>query len=394
MVFISRSKIGLQNCLKHLESFCSTWLLEASLKKTKIMIFQKCGRKPKNLHFYYQNQLIEIVQEYTYLGIKLTPNGKFTMAQKRLCEKSFASHFHISKLPHRLVFKIFDATVLPILTYGGEVWGVSKHANFKKWDQSHAEKIHLKFCKHYLELNRKASNSATRSELGRLPIQITLVKKSLKYYSYLCGKDQNTIVKQAFLISKDLDLENKRSYISELKSFLRGTGCYTNTENLDSIRTSTIAQIMRKLENNYLNFWQEEINTSMKLDFYLLYKTGFCTSSYVDILRNTQIRKDFIKFCISNHNLCIEVGRHCKPKVPREERLCKVCMQNEIEDEIHILFHCTKYECIRKQFIAKQSRILNLTSFDDLKNYVISSSQHLTKLQFIVLLSILANASC
>ena len=49
---------------------------------------------------------------------------------------------------------------------------------------------------------------------------------------------------------------------------------------------------MRKLENNYLNFWEEEINTSMKLDFYRLYKTGFCTSSYVDILRNTQIRKD------------------------------------------------------------------------------------------------------
>ena len=124
---------------------------------------------------------------------------------------------------------------------------------------------------------------------------------------------------------------------------------------------------MRKLENNYLNFWQEEINTSMKLDFYRLYKTGFCTSSYVDILRNTQIRKDFIKFCISNHNLCIEVGRHCKPKVPREERLCKVCVQNEIEDEIHLLFHCTKYEYIRKQFIAKQSQILNLTSFDDSK---------------------------
>ena len=65
LVFISRSKIGLQNCSKHLESFCSTWLLEVNLKKTKIMIFQKCGRKPKNLHFYYQNQLIEIVQEYT-----------------------------------------------------------------------------------------------------------------------------------------------------------------------------------------------------------------------------------------------------------------------------------------------------------------------------------------
>ena len=136
LVFISRSKIGLQNCLKHLETFCSTWLLEVNLKKTKIMIFQKCGRKPKNLHFYYQNQLTEIVQEYTYLGIKLTPNGNFTMAQKSLCEKALRAIFkirkytNISKLPHRLVSKIFDAAVLPILTYGGEVWGVSKHTKF------------------------------------------------------------------------------------------------------------------------------------------------------------------------------------------------------------------------------------------------------------------------
>ena len=110
--------------------------------------------------------------------------------------------------------------------------------------------------------------------------------------------------------------------------------------------------------------------------------TGFCTSSYVDILRNTQIRKDFIKFCISNHNLCIEVGRHCKPKVPREERLCKVCVQNEIEDEIHLLFHCTKYEYIRKQFIAKQSQIWNLTSFDDYKKlcYILFTTSNKTSI--------------
>ena len=69
----------------------------------------------------------------------------------------------------------------------------------------------------YLELNRKALNSATRAELGRLPIQITLVKKTLKYYSYLCAKDENTIAKQAFLIAKELDLENRKSYISEIK---------------------------------------------------------------------------------------------------------------------------------------------------------------------------------
>ena len=104
--------------------------------------------------------------------------------------------------------------------------------------------------------------------MGRLTVQITLVKKSLKYCTYLCDKDDNTTIKQAFLITKDLELEKGKSYIGELKSFLRVTGCKTNTENLDSIRKSTITQIMRKLDNSYLNFCQEEINASKKLDFY------------------------------------------------------------------------------------------------------------------------------
>ena len=120
----------------------------------------------------------------------------------------------ISKLPYHLAFRIFDSVILPILTYRGEIWGTSKNASFRKWDQSPSEKVHLKFCKMYLELNRKALSSATRAELGRLPIQITLVKKILKYYSYLCAKDENTIAKQAFLIAKELDLENRKSYVS------------------------------------------------------------------------------------------------------------------------------------------------------------------------------------
>ena len=80
MTSFLRSKTGLQNCLNSLESFCSKWLLEVNLKKTKVKIFQKCNKKPRNLQFFYQQHLVDIVQEYTYLGIKITPNGCFTIA--------------------------------------------------------------------------------------------------------------------------------------------------------------------------------------------------------------------------------------------------------------------------------------------------------------------------
>ena len=45
LVILSRSKEGLKNCLKNLEAFNSKWLLDVNLKKTKVMVFNKTGKK-------------------------------------------------------------------------------------------------------------------------------------------------------------------------------------------------------------------------------------------------------------------------------------------------------------------------------------------------------------
>ena len=45
LIILSRSKLGLQNCLNSLSSFCNSWMLKINPKKTKIMIFQKCTKK-------------------------------------------------------------------------------------------------------------------------------------------------------------------------------------------------------------------------------------------------------------------------------------------------------------------------------------------------------------
>ena len=169
------------------------------------------------------------------------------------------------------------------------------------------------FCKFFLQLNRRASNIATRGELGRLPIQITLAKKTLKYYSYLCEKDEHTIVKQAFLISKQLETENQKSFVNELKLFLRITECQ-HTLTSESLRTNTLANLLSKITNNYLKFWQTGLNNSKKLDFYKRIKKGLYASNYIDILKN-DARKSFTKLIISNHKLRID-GKALQAKTP------------------------------------------------------------------------------
>ena len=62
----SRSKTGLQNCLNTLSLFCTSWMLKINHKKTKIMVFQKRVWKCAEFRFFIGNQIIDVVQEYTY----------------------------------------------------------------------------------------------------------------------------------------------------------------------------------------------------------------------------------------------------------------------------------------------------------------------------------------
>ena len=120
LVILSKSKQGLDKCLKILECFNTKWLLDINYKKTKIIVFQKTGRKPKNLLFLINKTPIEIVQEYTYLGITINSSGTFTVAQKILAEKALNALFKIrkliefSRLPLRSARQIFETAIQPI----------------------------------------------------------------------------------------------------------------------------------------------------------------------------------------------------------------------------------------------------------------------------------------
>ena len=76
LIILSRSKLGLQNCLKVLSSYCNSWMLRINPKKTKIMIFQRCTRKCEH-NFRIGNEVIDVVQNYTYLGTRITSSAKF-----------------------------------------------------------------------------------------------------------------------------------------------------------------------------------------------------------------------------------------------------------------------------------------------------------------------------
>ena len=146
---LSRSKTGLQTCLNRLSSYCNSWMLSINPKKTKVMVFQKRAKKCTEPSFHIDNEIIEIVQNYTHLGTLISSRGNFSMALNKLKEKalhalfSLRKHTNISKLSPVLANKIFDTMISPILTHHSEIWGVSVKPDFKSWDSWQIEKLIL-----------------------------------------------------------------------------------------------------------------------------------------------------------------------------------------------------------------------------------------------------------
>ena len=136
---LSRSKTGLQNCLNALAQYCTSWMLQINPKKTKIMVFQKRAKKYE-CNFYIDKEKIDTVQNYTYLGTRISSSGNFTLSLDHLREKALHAlfalrrHVDLSRLKPSLACKIFDTMISPILTYNSEAWGVFAKSDFKSWD--------------------------------------------------------------------------------------------------------------------------------------------------------------------------------------------------------------------------------------------------------------------
>ena len=57
------------------------------------------------------------------------------------------------------------------------------------------------------------------------------------------------------------------------------------------------------------------------------------------------------KLRLGNYNLRIENGRHSTAELPEHLRICQCCSSNEVENEIHFLLSCNRYDAIRKSIV-------------------------------------------
>ncbi|XP_070179034.1 uncharacterized protein [Littorina saxatilis] len=161
------------------------------------MIF--CGKKANyQFPFKFQNQKLDHVSSFKYLGLTFNFNGNFKVGIKLLkdqARKAMMSLLRKSRqldLPIKTQLELFQTLVTPILTYSCEVWGYTGIEII--------ETLQLEFCKYLLHLKKSTPNCMVYGETGQYPLYIywtkacnecskadnySLFKMNFHYESYL-----------------------------------------------------------------------------------------------------------------------------------------------------------------------------------------------------------------
>ena len=356
IIILSQSEKGLQIALNHLSAYCFKWKLIININKTKIIVFN--SRNCKNKTFMINGKKVEIVDNYTYLGIVFTPSGKFKKSIDVLITKANKAWHKIwckfniwNGTPPNLLLKLFTSFVQPVLLYGAEIWGsfmCRKSEKLKLSDiiynpKNQCEKFHIKICKQILGIGPKSSNISALLELGRFPISIKILKLIYRYISRVLNMDSISLVWHSLKTQQQFTKQSSVNSYMKLIEFINKNIKTQFCISQQAISKGKIAnesnKFERKLQDMFKNSFPSIIGENRKLVIYKSIKTIFRFEPYLKILTDVNSRVAMYRFRASCHNFPIETGRY--KNVPQSERVCSKCNLNEIGSEEHMLFRCS-----------------------------------------------------
>ena len=221
-VLMAESAEDLQTQLNSFNDYCKKWNLKVNVDKTKIIVFG--SRNAGNLEFKYNDRVIDIVNEFNYLGIMFSSSGSFLKAKQKQLTKANKAIYEVLKkgrlhnLSIQCQLELFDRIIQPILLYGCEVWGFSNNAI--------VERVHLKFCKLLLHLKPPTPDFMIYGELGRYPMDIQIKTRMISYWSNLINGKQTKIAAMLYKLSAITNekASGKFKWIEYIKNTLNNCG--------------------------------------------------------------------------------------------------------------------------------------------------------------------------
>lgn len=162
VALFATSTNDLSKMIKDLEKSCTKAGLKMNADKTKLM------SKGEQTGIFIYNKQIEYVEDYIYLGQLISlENQEDKEIDRRITNswKQFWKHKHIfdANLTDNSKKYLFDATILPVMTYGSQTWNLSSRSRQK------------------LEVTQRAMERSTLKVSRRQRIRNTIIRERTKF---------------------------------------------------------------------------------------------------------------------------------------------------------------------------------------------------------------------
>ena len=183
-------------------------------------------------------------------------------------------------------------------------------------------------------------------ELGRFPLYITRKLRILKYWLKV-RQSNNCILQSCY----DYMVENNDSWAVNIKQELQALGLGQMWYELILDVKSAYKIIEERIYDTEKQNMLAKLSNSNKCILYQHLIDNVCLQYYLTKPINHVFKRYITMFRISAHKLSIEKGRHSG--IARDNRLCKCCSRNDIEDEYHFILVCPCYLDLRQKLIKK-----------------------------------------
>ena len=358
LVLVAESPANLQHILNELHKWFGQWKMKVNIDKTKIVHLRKPRQNRTDFTFKLNDQVLEKVGHYKYLGVYIDEFLKYDLCAQTLSasgSRALGSVINKSKsikgLGYSTYSTLFNSCVKPILEYGSGVWG---HVNAQCIDM-----IFSRAKNYFLGVHKYAPKYGVTGDMGWLDPKFGRAICKLRLWNRLVKMDNSRLTKVVF--EWDMSI-CKNNWSDSLKTLL----CSIDMLDIFQHRVPITRNLVDIFKTKMSYEWKRNIETKPKLRTYIKFKKEFETEEYVKSNISRYTRSLFAQFRLGILPLKIESGRF--KRQPLAERICENCTLNEIEDEIHFLCKCPLYSSLRFALFKKATELserFNFLSEDD-----------------------------
>ena len=383
LAMLDKTPKGLQQKLNWMYEFCKTWDLIPNERKTKVMVFQRTHRNVE--HRWTLNGVeLEVVREYSYVGLVVAANGKWDTAKDQLAKKATRAIYSLcmnmkkfGQFDVKVMLKLFDAQISPILTYGTEIWGVT--------DTQCVELVASNYYRMLLGLTKNASVTFVRGELGRYSLTPHIYTRVIKFWLKLvmCEKQKASV--KAYAYQRQSADRGVVCWAFRVKAILMDLnfGSVWIEQSVGDIDSFVASFKLKCIERDASN-WTEAIRESSLFRTYRLYKYELKIETYLTLSLPKTVLNWIARLRGGLLRIAVNEGRWSG--TPYENRICPICNGRSIEDERHILFDCVAWGGNRRQLIQYphfQLRDIRCLFVNAPRDFYVALSNYLRDIMFV-----------